>query len=160
MIEWYNDDKLTIFFNHKPNTHMLEPLPSMTPSEKDLIEMYPFINCTALKVALYDKTKPKMYKFTIVKSFRWDGATIPKCLWCIIGAKTNPKFRIPSLIHDYLCSNKYLIDYHRKFSTEVFGALLEVAGVKKWKIKLMCFFVDIFQRFQGWGNDKQSQKVS
>ena len=160
MINWYDSEELAIFFEHKPNTHMLEPLPSMSQAEKDLIEMYPFINCTALKVALFDKIKQKNYKFTIPKLFRWDGATIPRLAWWIIGSKTNPKFRIASLIHDYLCTNKYVIDYDRKFSTNVFKALLEAAGVRKWKRDIMCFFVDLFQRFQGWSNDKQSKEVS
>ena len=154
MIEWYNDDKIVIFFNHKPNTHMLEPLPSMTQTEKDLIEKYPFINCTALQVAIYDKKKPKMYKFTITKSFRWDGATIPRLVWWIIGSKTNPKYRTPSLIHDYLCLNKYIIDYRCEFSTQIFEALLSVAGVSKWRRKTMCFFINIYQKiFCDWGLD-------
>ena len=51
MIKWYEDDKITIFFDHKPNTHMLEPLPSMTQKEKDLIEKNPFINmCSRIMV--------------------------------------------------------------------------------------------------------------
>jgi len=153
-IKWYEDKELSIFFNHKPNTHMLEPLPSMSQAEKDLIELYPFINCTALKVALFDHVKGKSYKFTINKQFRWDGATIARPLWWIIGSKTNPKFRSPSMIHDYLCSNKYVIDYDRKFSSKVFKALLEVAGVKKWRKDLMYFFVDLFQAlFCDWGLD-------
>jgi len=152
MIKWYNDDKITIFFNHKPNTHMLEPLPSMVQEEKDLIERYPFINCTALQVAIYDKKKSKMYKFTITKLFRWDGATIPRLFWWIIGSKTNPKYRTPSLIHDYLCLNKYIIDYRREFSTQIFEALLSVAGVSKWRRKIMCFFINIYQKiFCDWG---------
>lgn len=152
MIEWYNNDKITIFFNHKPNTHMLEPLPSMTQAEKDLIEKYPFINCTTLQVAIYDKKLPKMYKFTIPKSFRWDGATIPRLVWWIIGSKTNPKYRTPSLIHDYMCLNKYIIDYRCEFSTQIFEAMLSVAGVSKWRRKIMCFFVNIYQKiFCDWG---------
>lgn len=152
MINWYEDDKITIFFNHKPNAHMLEPLPSMTQTEKDLIEKYPFINCTALQVAIYDKNLPKMYNFTITKSFRWDGATIPRLFWWIIGSKTNPKYRTPSLIHDYICLNKYIIDYRCDFSTQIFEALLSVAGVSKWRRKTMCFFINIYQKiFCDWG---------
>ena len=55
------------------------------------------------------------------------------------------------MIHDYLCSNKYVIDFDRKFSSKVFRALLEVAGVKKWRRNLMYLCVDIFQSFQDWG---------
>lgn len=151
MIEWYSDKELTIYFSHKPNTRMLEPLPAMTQAEKDLIEKYPFINCTSLKVTLFNHKKLKKYEFTIPKNMRWDGATIPRCLWCIVGAKTNPKFRIPSLIHDYLCQNKYVINFDRNFSSKVFCALLKVTGVKMWRRNIMYFAVDLWQRTQKWG---------
>lgn len=153
-IKWYEDKELAIFFNHKPNTNMLEPLPSMSQAEKDLIEIYPFINCTSLNVALFDRKKGESYKFTIPKSYRWDGATIGRFFWWIIGSKTNPKFRTPSLIHDFCCSNKYVVGYDRKFSTDVFNACLIVAGVKKWRRCIMCFCVDLYQRTQGWKRDK------
>lgn len=150
-IMWYEDEELAIGFDHKPNTHMIEPLPSMSQKEKDLAEMYPFINCTALKVYLFDHIKQKKYNFVIIKHFRWDGATIPRLLWFIIGSKTNPKFRTPSLIHDYICNNKCLVNFDRAFSTLVFKACLKVAGVSKWRREIMCFFVDLWQRFQkGW----------
>ena len=148
---WYEDKELAIIFDHKPNIRMIEPLPSMTQAEKDLIELYPFINCTALRVTLFDHVKSKKYEFTITKHFRYDGATIPRLLWFIIGAKTNPKFRIPALIHDFLCNNKCLVNFDRAFSTKVFKACLKVAGVGKARREIMCFFVDLFQRFQkGW----------
>lgn len=148
MIDWYKDDELAIFFNHKPNTHMLDIIPSMTQAEKDMVELYPFINCTSLKVGIYDKRLPKMYNFDIPKHFRYDGATIPRFLWWIIGSKTNPKFRIPALIHDYMCNNKYCVDFRRNLSSKVFRAMLEVAGVRKWRTNLMYFFVDLWQRTQ------------
>ena len=153
-IKWYEDEELTIFFNHKPNTNMLEPLPSMTQAEKDIIEKYPFINCTSLKVVLFDRIKQKSYKFTIPKGFKWDGATIGRLLWWIIGSKTNPKFRTPSLIHDYSCSNKYVIDFDRNFSSKVFKALLKVAGVGKLRRWIMYLAVDLYQRTQGWIKEK------
>ena len=151
-IKWYENKELVIFFNHKPNTNMLEPLPSMTQEEKDMIEIYPFINRTALRVALFDRVKNKVYKFTIPKSFRWDGATIPCWLWWIIGSKTNPKFRTASLLHDYLCCNKYIINFDRNLSSKVFGACLKVAGVGFLRRSIMVMSVDIWQAiFCDWG---------
>ena len=150
-VKWYEDKELAIFFNHKPNTHMLEPMPSMTQGEKDLIEIYPFINCTSLRVALFDRVKNKVHKFTIPKSFRWDGGTIPRLFWFIIGSPTNPKFRTPSLLHDYMCNNKYCVDFDRAFSTKVFKACLKVAGVGFLRREIMCFFVDLWQCTRsGW----------
>ena len=150
MIEWYSDQELSIFFSHKPNTIQLDPCDNIPNEEKDIIEKYPFLNKTSLKVSLFNHKKSKKYEFTIPKGMRWDGATIPRLLWFIIGSKTNPKFRTPSLIHDFLCVNKYVIDFDRKFSSKVFKALLYKAGVSKWRRNLMYFAVDIFQRTQGW----------
>lgn len=151
MIKWTENDKLKIEFDHKPNTNMLEPLPSMTKQEKEYIAKYPFINCTALNVRLIDKEKDITYGFTIPKSFRWDGATIKPIFWLLIGSKTDAKFKIPSLIHDYMCNNKYIVNFDRKFSSEVFKALLLVSGVGKVKAQIMYKTVDIFQMTQGWG---------
>lgn len=150
-IMWYEDKELAIIFDHKPNTHTLEPELCKTQAEKDLVEMYPFVNCTALKVTLFDRIKQKKYEFTITKHFRWNGADVPRLFWFIIGSKTNPKFRIPSLIHDFCCNNKSLINFDREFSTKVFVACLEVAGVGKWRRELMGYFVDLFQRLFGKG---------
>lgn len=150
-IIWYEDKELTIGFDHKPNTHTLEPELCKTQAEKDLVEMYPFVNCTALKATLFDHIKHKKYEFTITKHFRWNGADVPRLFWFIIGSKTNPKFRIPSLLHDYLCNNKCLINFDRAFSTKVFKGCLTVAGVGKIRREIMCVFVDLWQRFQkGW----------
>ena len=150
-INWYEDKELKIWFNHKPNTNMLDPLPSMTKEEKMQIARFPFICCTSLDVRLTDYKKNVTYGFTIPKSFRWDGATIAPIFWLFIGSKTDARFRIPSLIHDYMCNNKYIVNFDRKFSSKVFRALLKVAGVGKAKREIMYQAVDNFQKFQGWG---------
>lgn len=151
MINWYEDEKLFILFDHKPNTNMLEPLPSMTKAEKELVAKYPFINCTSLDVKLIDRVKDVTYGFTIPKNFRWDGATIKPIFWLLIGSKTDPRFKIPSLVHDYMCNNKYIVNFDRKFSSEVFKALLLVSGVSKLKAQIMYKAVDLFQMTQAWG---------
>jgi hypothetical protein len=150
-VVWYEDKELIIWFNHKPNTNMIDPLPSMTKQEKALIARFPFINCTSLEVKLTDIKKNVTHCFTIPKHFRWDGASIPAALWIIIGAKTDARFRIPSLIHDYMCNNKYIVNFDRNFSSRVFKALLKVAGVSKTKCSTMYHAVDNWQKFQGWG---------
>lgn len=150
-IIWYEDKELRIWFNHKPNVNMLDPLPSMTKQEKQQIARFPFINCTALDVKLTDLKKDVTYGFTIPKHFRYDGATIAPIFWLFIGSKTDPRFRIPSLLHDYMCNNKYIVNFDRKFSSKVFKALLKVAGVSKIKRETMYHAVDNYQKFQGWG---------
>lgn len=150
-IVWYEDKELRIWFSHKPNTAMRDILPSMTKAEKEEIARYPFINCTKLDVQLTDKKKDITYGFTIPKQYLWDGATIKPIFWLLIGSKTDARFRIPSLIHDYTCDNKYIVHFDRKFSSKVFRALLKVSGVNKLKRDIMYHAVDNFQKFQGWG---------
>jgi hypothetical protein len=41
----------------------------------------------------------------VPKYFRWDGASIPRILWRVIGTPFNPMFMAPSMVHDYLYSN-------------------------------------------------------
>lgn len=71
--------------------------------------------------------------------------------WRLIGAKTDSKFLIPSLIHDVLCENHSYIDNDREFSTKVFNALLIVSGVNKFNRFLMKNSVNFYQLFCKWG---------
>lgn len=150
-ILWYQNKELSIAFSHKPHTNMLEPLPDMTDEEKNMIEKYPFINYSNLTVKLDDFKKNVSYLFTIPKKFRWDGATIAPVFWLLIGTKTDPRFKIPSMVHDFMCVNKNVVNYDRKFSSKVFKSLLLVSNVSKLKAQTMYIAVDNFQKLQkGW----------
>ena len=159
-IKWYEDDNLTIFFSEAPKVSVRYIVPSMTSLEKQSIKRYPFINKKDLKVAIFDSKKEKCYKFTIHKDYVFDGATIPRFFWRIIGSPTDNNFLISSLCHDVLCENHSYIDNDRQLSSNVFRALLIAAGVSGLKANIMFFAVDNFQRFCGWERDKQSKKVS
>ena len=150
MINWYQDKKMTIKFSAVPNVQMRLILPSMTETEKKEIAKCPFINKTDLKVELLDNKKRAKYIFDIQKGYTWDGATIPRPFWRLIGAKTDPKFLIPSLIHDVLCENHGYVDNDRYFSTRVFERLLFVSGVNPISRHLMFHSVDNFQKFCNW----------
>lgn len=151
MILWYDDEELAINFNENPHVCMRYILPSSTPDEIKSIKRYPFICKTQLDVELYDKTKEEIYNFTVPKGYCYDGATIPKIFWRIIGSNTDNSFIIPALIHDVLCENHKYVNNDREFSTKVFNALLEVEEVPAWKRYLIKNSVDFFQRFCGWG---------
>ena len=89
---WYEDDEIKIEFDKTPHTTLLFPLPSMTNDEKKDIKKKPFLNKIRLFVTLADKRQEGVqYGFLIEKGYRWDGATIPRALWRIIGAKTDPQ---------------------------------------------------------------------
>lgn len=125
--------------------------------DEDLIEdikSKPFILLDDLHVRI--SYEGETYEFTIEKGFCYDGATIPFFAWWIIGQKTEPRFKLASCVHDWLCENHSDIDNERKLSTHVFITLCDIFGqfnvVKRYT---MAFFIDTFQMlFCGWGKQK------
>ena len=152
MIEWYKSDKLSIFFSDTPHVCIRYVLPSSTEQEKKSIKKYPFINKKKFEVKLFDHVKKRSYGFEIPKSYCYDGASIPRVFWRLIGSPTDNNFLIAALIHDVLCEHHDYVQNDRKFSTEVFNALLEVSDVNKLKRWMMKHSVDCFQAiFCNWG---------
>ena len=150
MFEYYSNNRVGIFFSENPHISIRYYIPSMTEDERKSNEKYPFINKKNLQVRLVDYKKEKTYNFEIPKGYCYDGASIPRLFWRIIGSNTDNRFLIPALVHDILCENHSYIDYDRKFSTEVFNALLEASEVNVFKRFLMKNSVDYFQRTQKW----------
>ena len=150
MLEYYSNKKVGIFFSENPHLSIRYYIPSMTEEERKSIERYPFINKKNLQVRLVNYKKDKTYNFEIPKGYCYDGASIPRLFWRIIGSNTDNRFLIPALIHDILCENHSFIDNDRKFSTEVFNALLEASEVNAFKRFLMKNSVDCFQKTQKW----------
>ena len=148
MIEWYKDKELQILFSTKPRLIMRYALPDDSKKDKVRKNKYPFMNIQELQVGI--KYKDKYYSFTIPKNYTYDGATIPRIFWRIIGSKTQPEFLIPSLIHDYMCENHDCVGNDRNLSSKIFKALLLESGVGKIKANTMYFFVDNYQKLLKW----------
>lgn len=51
----------------------------------------------------------KTYLFVIPKGFCWNGANVPPFAWLIIGERTDPRFKLASCIHDFLCEHHGVI---------------------------------------------------
>ena len=145
MNKWYSNKNAGILFDSIPAVGIRYTLPSMSTEEKKAIEKYPFVCKKELKVQLMNYKKNKNYNFTIPKGYCFDGASIPKFFWRIIGANTDNKFLIPALIHDVLCENHNYIENDRAFSTEVFNALLEANNINPFKRCCMKNSVNCFQ---------------
>lgn len=150
MISWYKGDYVGIEFSDTPHVCMRYATPSMTKEEKADIYKLPFINKKDLEVKLTDYENSKVYTFTIKKGYKWDGASIPRMFWRLIGAKTDSRFLIPSLIHDVLCENHDIVDNDRYFADKVFERLLYVSGVNSFNRWLMFHSVDNWQKFCKW----------
>lgn len=150
MLEWYINKFAGIYFDKIPCVAIRYISPTMHNDLKKSIKEYPFMNRKLLKVRLIDCKKDKIYNFEIPKYYCFDGASVPRFFWRIIGPNTDNKFLVASLIHDVLCENHHYIDNDRKFSTQVFNALLEASEVNPFKRFCMKNSVDIFQRFCSW----------
>lgn len=151
MIKWYKDEELAILFDIEPNCNIRLIEPNFTKEEKKDIEKYPFINNKDLNVLIIDYVKDREYNFKINKDYKWDGASIPRLFWRVTGAKTDPRFLIPSLIHDVLCENHKYVDNDRYLATRIFERLLYVSGVCDFKRWMMFHSVDNFQKIcAGW----------
>lgn len=151
MLEWYKDGEIGIFFNKKPHIDV-RYITSKTDKElKKDIKNKPFENKSAIDVILMDYINSESYEFTIPKGYTWDGASIPRVFWRLVGAKTDNRFLIPSMIHDVLCENHNYVDNDRYFADRVFERLLYVSGVPAFSRWMIFHSVDNYQKFCGWG---------
>jgi len=148
-IIWYKDEEIEIVFDKVPNLTIRFASPWMSKEEVKEINKKPFICNEELRVTLQDKVEQESYEFLIPAHYAWDGATIPRIFWRLIGSKSDNRFLVPSLIHDVLCENHDYIDSDRYFSTVVFERLLYVAGVGGFKRWMMKHSVDNFQKICG-----------
>ena len=147
---WYEDDELSINFDKTPVLDVLFVQPWMSEDEIKSVNSKPFLCKSELKVQLIDKIEFESYTFTIQKDYRWDGASIPRFFWRLIGAKTDNRFLVPSLIHDVLCENHEYVENNRYFSTIVFERMLFVSRVHPFNRWLIKHSVDNYQKFCGW----------
>lgn len=148
MLEWYKDENLLIYFSQVPSVGVRVILPTMDIELKKNITKKPFLNRERLLVDI--RYNNEHYCFVIPKFYYWNGANIPRIFWRLIGAKSEPKFLIPSMVHDILCENHGYINNNRYLSSLIFKALLKTAGVNPVSRWAMFHSVDNFQKLQKW----------
>lgn len=92
------------------------------------------------------------HNFVIPRGYDWNGANVPGFVWRVIGQPKEPRFKLASCVHDYMCENHEVIGNDRYVSTLVFETLCEYFGrfnaFKRWA---MFHCVDNFQKMCGWG---------
>lgn len=151
----YGRKDLTITFNNEFPEDLLEDksLVGLQGEELKRALNKPFYVSDDLKIIV--EYENKMYQFTIEKGYDWNGANVPPFAWLMIGQQKEPRFKLASCVHDYLCEHKDVIDYNRYLSTLIFETLCEYFGrfnkVKRWA---MFHTVDNFQKTCKWGKKK------
>jgi hypothetical protein len=149
--------ELRIDVSEYPDCDIRETTPKDSKEIKDDKKLRPFIlnNSISISCVYYTEisgicNNPLLFDFNITKGFTWDGATIPRILWPLIGGKGSPEFLIASLLHDLCCQNKYILNGNRYLSSLILKEVLIACGTPKWKAGIMFVSVDLFQRTQGW----------
>lgn len=145
---WYEDNKLKIEFDKIPDVTICYPMPCYDERKNDDICKHPFLNKSLLNVKI--KYTDETFCFEIPSGYCWDGASIPRFFWRIIGSNTQPEFIIASMLHDRLCENHHYINNNRYLSTLVLEKCLKVGGVSSIKRWMMKHCVDNYQKFCGW----------
>jgi len=148
-------ENITIRFNSENPEQLIGDRSLFGITDSQLIEQIkakPFILKRNLHVCV--ESGDNKYEFIIPRGYCHDGASIPSFAWLLIGQKTEPRLKLASCVHDYLCEHHVVIDSNRQLSTEVFIVLCEVFGkfnkIKRYTMKTA---INLFQKiFCGWGN--------
>lgn len=141
---------LTIFFDEDNPENLLDDISLFGMSDIQLKEAIkkPFIVTDKLNVLVY--FNDERYFFSIPKGYTWNGANVPPFAWLLIGQRTDPRFKLASCIHDYLCEHHEKVRNNRYLSTLIFETLCEHFGrfnsLKRWA---MFHSVDNFQKIAG-----------
>jgi len=155
MFIWQEDEFCKVCFDVIPDIENKNINKSvMSKEEIKKAKKKPLYVKNKVNVFLQDKRKECAYIFTIKAGYDYDGASIPRLLWRIVGSKENIEFRVAALIHDILCENHDYVNYDRYFADRVFEKLLEVGDVGPIRRWLMSHSVDNFQKFCGWKEKK------
>lgn len=150
-INWQDDKCCRVGFSEIPdvgNKNINKKV--MTRAEIKSAKKKPLYLKNTIEVCLIDKIKNKTYIFAIEAGYDYDGASIARIFWRIVGSKENIEFKIAALIHDVLCENHHYVDNDRYFADRVFERLLEVGDVGSFRRWVMFHTVDNFQKFCGW----------
>lgn len=148
---WLDNDKCRVAFSEMPFVVNKQiNICAMTQEEIEDAENKPLFLINTVQVLLIDKIKNKTYTFTIKSGYDYDGASISRIFWRIIGSKEDIRFKTAALIHDVLCENHDYVNGDRYFSTVVFNGLLYTGGTGNFKRWTMKHSVDNFQKFCGW----------
>lgn len=94
---------------------------------------------------------------TVPSGFSFDGATIPRMAWSIIGHPFTGGYVEAALVHDYLCTLSHEQKSYtlRVIADAVFMHLLERAGVPYWRRALMYLAVRTWGRIGYEPNTKE-----
>ena len=139
---------LKIYCSSEPDPYARVVMPDDSPEEIEDKEDFPFKLGNPIWMEII--YKEKLYELFFRKGWKWNGANIPEIFWIIFGSNARPKYLLPSMVHDRLCNDKYIIYNNRYLSSLIFKELLLACKSPKSTAFLMFHSVDNYQKFQNW----------
>lgn len=144
------EQNLTIIFDcENPDKYLGDiSMIGLSNEEKKLAKKKPFVVTKGFKVLVL--FEGRQYFFKIPKGYRWNGANVPSFAWILIGQRTDPRFKLASCIHDYMCEHHKVVDYNRYLSTLIFVTCCQHFGdFPAWKLFAMKHSIDNYQKVLG-----------
>ena len=105
IILWYEDDDMQICFSCRPKVVERFIDPYQTKEEQESILKKPYKNLKDLEIYVWDENTEQSYTFTIPKGYEFDGASIPRVFWRIVGANTDNRFIVAAMVHDFVAKS-------------------------------------------------------
>lgn len=108
-----------------------------------LIQILPDLDVNGNTLAMVQESfaVPNFPKYIVPRGFIFDGASIPKALWRMVGHPMHAKYIVASCVHDYLYSTASVSRQEADF---VFYGLMLAYGVNRFLALAMYFAVRIF----------------
>lgn len=108
--------------------------PEMPPAFVPVEDYY--ITATEIRVVLSDSSQIQ-HSVSLPEGYCFDGASIPRCLWSLIGSPFEPSLMLAACVHDWYCDHSRDCYQSRVIGDAVFFYLLTKAGVARWRRVLM-----------------------
>ena len=86
------------------------------------------------------------YRIAFAEGYSWDGASIPRPCWSVMGHPLQQELRLASLVHDWRCEHART-GAERMVGDALFLELLERAGLPRWRRVGMWVAVRVWSLF-------------
>lgn len=150
MLQIVGEKGLTLTFDTLTPEQFLDDVScfGLSGAELKKAKKKPFITTVDLSVLV--DFEGESYFFRIPSGYRWNGANVPAFAWAIIGQRTDPRFKLASCLHDYLCEHHEAVRQNRYLSTLIFVTCCDYFGAfPDWKLWAMKHTVDNYQKLRG-----------
>ena len=150
MLEINGNKGLKIYFKEDSPEQFLDDISLYGMSDEEIKKALkkPFTVTADLEICVGYQNK--YYYFCIPQGYTWNGANVPPFAWVLIGQQKEPRFKLASCIHDFLCENHNVIENNRYLSSLIFTTLCREFGrFNKLKCFVMFHCVDNFQKLAG-----------